>query len=242
MSTVFDPYYKWLGIAPKDQPPNHYRLLGIDLFEPDREVIDAAANRLMSYLQDLASGEHAEDSQKLLNEIAAARLCLLAADEKAGYDGALKTLGIGVTPAPPVAPPPAASTPAPVQAVVLPSLSPTAGPQIGLPADHPVEAAPVEDLPQGLLVARPRAVPAAPPATPSAFPAIEAEPRATGKASPRSGARAGPKPQTHSRPEPPDPSQRRKARRQQNQLAMALLLGAAIILGLLIVLLASSSL
>jgi hypothetical protein len=26
----FDPYYHWLGIAPKDQPPNHYRLLGVE--------------------------------------------------------------------------------------------------------------------------------------------------------------------------------------------------------------------
>jgi hypothetical protein len=32
-STQFDPYRKWLGIAPADQPPNHYRLLGLDLFE-----------------------------------------------------------------------------------------------------------------------------------------------------------------------------------------------------------------
>ncbi len=23
----FDPYYQWLAIPPKDQPPNHYRLL-----------------------------------------------------------------------------------------------------------------------------------------------------------------------------------------------------------------------
>ena len=35
----FDPYHKWLGIPPKDQPPNHYRLLGLSLFESDPEVI-----------------------------------------------------------------------------------------------------------------------------------------------------------------------------------------------------------
>ena len=36
----FDPYHKWLGISPKDQPPHHYRLLGIDLFEvrPGRDL------------------------------------------------------------------------------------------------------------------------------------------------------------------------------------------------------------
>ena len=48
MSDQFDPYHKWLGIAPKDQPPHHYRLLGIDAFEDDRDVIDSAANRVMT--------------------------------------------------------------------------------------------------------------------------------------------------------------------------------------------------
>ena len=43
MAEGFDPYHKWLGIPPKDQPPNHYRLLGIELFESDPEVIDMAA-------------------------------------------------------------------------------------------------------------------------------------------------------------------------------------------------------
>ena len=68
----FDPYHKWLGIAPEDQPPHHYRLLGIGLFESDPEVIDAAANRQMAYLQQRATGKYAALSQKLMNEIAAA--------------------------------------------------------------------------------------------------------------------------------------------------------------------------
>jgi hypothetical protein len=34
MAEAFDAYYQWLGISPKDQPPNHYRLLGIDVFLP----------------------------------------------------------------------------------------------------------------------------------------------------------------------------------------------------------------
>jgi hypothetical protein len=44
----FDPYYKWLGIPPKDQPANHYRLLGVSLFEPDPEVIASAADSRMA--------------------------------------------------------------------------------------------------------------------------------------------------------------------------------------------------
>src|SRR5919198_1145509 len=90
MPDKFDPYYKWLGIPPKDQPPHHYRLLGLDMFESDAEVIDRAANRLMEYVQSLADGPHLAESQALLNEISAARLCLLDAEKKASYDENLK--------------------------------------------------------------------------------------------------------------------------------------------------------
>ena len=41
----FDPYRKWLGIPPQEQPPNHYRLLGIGLFESDFDVISNASDR-----------------------------------------------------------------------------------------------------------------------------------------------------------------------------------------------------
>jgi hypothetical protein len=87
---MFDAYHKWLGIPPKDQPPNHYRLLGIDLFESDPDVIDAAANKQMAFLQGCSTGRHVALSQKLLNEIAAARLCLLNPAKKAAYDAKVK--------------------------------------------------------------------------------------------------------------------------------------------------------
>jgi hypothetical protein len=87
---MFDPYHKWLGIPPSEQPPNHYRLLGISLFEANPDVIDAAANRQMAYLQGCAAGPHVALSQKLLNKVAAARLCLLTPDKKSLYDALLK--------------------------------------------------------------------------------------------------------------------------------------------------------
>ncbi len=90
MTAPFDPYHKWLGIPPKDQPPHHYRLLGIELLETDAEVIEAAANRLMAYLHEIASGDESGQSQKLLNEISAARICLLSKPRKAQYDAHLK--------------------------------------------------------------------------------------------------------------------------------------------------------
>ena len=38
---AFDAYYKWLSIPPDEQPPNHYRLLGVPLLESDLDVIEA---------------------------------------------------------------------------------------------------------------------------------------------------------------------------------------------------------
>src|ERR1700739_926521 len=45
MHEPFDPYRKWLGIPRDEQPPNHYRLLGVALFEDDVEAISHAADR-----------------------------------------------------------------------------------------------------------------------------------------------------------------------------------------------------
>lgn len=93
MSGRFDPYHpyhQWLGIAPKDQPPHYYRLLGIDLFEADGGVIDNAADRQMAHIRSCQTGKHADDAQQILNEIAGAKVCLLDADKRAAYDAHLR--------------------------------------------------------------------------------------------------------------------------------------------------------
>jgi len=83
----FDPYHAWLGIPKWDRPANAYRLLGIEVFEENRSVIEAAANRQMAYLQELSSGdEHIEDAQKLLGQVSKARVVLLNPEKKASYD------------------------------------------------------------------------------------------------------------------------------------------------------------
>lgn len=89
MSDSFDPYYTWLGIRPEQQPPNHYRLLGLQLFEGNVDAIEHAADRQMAHLRTLQTGQHAALSQRLLNEVAAARLCLLSPAEKTAYDATL---------------------------------------------------------------------------------------------------------------------------------------------------------
>ncbi len=86
----FDPYHRWLGIPPKDQPPNHYRLLAIEVFEADPEVIADAVDRQMAHVRTYHLGPQADLSQKILNEIAAAKVCLLNPKKKAAYDTQLR--------------------------------------------------------------------------------------------------------------------------------------------------------
>ena len=90
MSDTFDPYRKWLGIPPSDQPPDHYRLLGIGEFESDPDVIASAADRQMAHVRTFQSGRHSRLSQQLLNELAGARVCLLDPKKKAAYDTQLQ--------------------------------------------------------------------------------------------------------------------------------------------------------
>jgi curved DNA-binding protein CbpA len=98
MADKFDPYHKWLGIPPRDQPPHHYRLLSIDLFESDREVIDAAARRLAVYVKSCATGPHQAEAKKLLAEIVQARLCLMDPQLRAAYDQRLAAPPPGAPP------------------------------------------------------------------------------------------------------------------------------------------------
>ncbi len=119
----FDPYRKWLGIPPEEQPPNHYRLLGIGLFESDPDVISNAADRQMVHVRNLRSAEYSELLQRLLNELAAARVCLLDARRKSQYDEQLRAELAASRPAPPL-PPAGVSAPAVAAAPVVPQIEP----------------------------------------------------------------------------------------------------------------------
>ena len=90
MSETFDGYHVWLGIPPTEQPVNHYRLLGIAPFETDPSVIDHAADRQMAHVRTFQAGRHAALSQRILNELASARVCLLNPKQKAAYDEQLR--------------------------------------------------------------------------------------------------------------------------------------------------------
>lgn len=119
MAEEFDPYHKWFGIPPNEQPPNHYRLLGVELFEADPEVIDIAADQRMLHLKTYQNGSNARASQDLLTEVAKARICLSNETEKQDYDRSLRlklTLRDSVPNSPPPIPSSISSPPAPTDA------------------------------------------------------------------------------------------------------------------------------
>jgi hypothetical protein len=119
MADSFDPYLRWLGIRDPQRPPNHYRLLGVDLFESDSDVIAVAADRQMAHVRTFQTGQLAELSQQLLNELAAARICLLKPEKKAAYDAQLKKQLGGVAVAGRPKPQPSAADGLPVAARIV---------------------------------------------------------------------------------------------------------------------------
>jgi hypothetical protein len=86
----FDPYFKWLGIPPEDQPPDHYRLLGIPRFTSDPNVIVHAFDLQVALVRTFVLGPHSLQSQLLLNALAAAKVCLDVPEKKAAYDKGLR--------------------------------------------------------------------------------------------------------------------------------------------------------
>jgi pSer/pThr/pTyr-binding forkhead associated (FHA) protein len=86
----YDAYHLWLGIPPEEQPPSHYRLLGLRLFEENMEVIRNAADRQRSQVKRLGVNQFQQIGQELLNQIEAAKICLLRPEKRQVYDEQLR--------------------------------------------------------------------------------------------------------------------------------------------------------
>jgi hypothetical protein len=141
MSGEFDPYYTWLAIPPDEQPPHHYRLLGVPCFEANADVIAIAADRQMLHLRTYQSGKNGLLSQRLLNEVATAKLCLLNPPKKAAYDEQLRQRLAAEAPRmpPPVAPPIEPPEAPPIESLLAPPMESPLAPPIEPPAAEPME-------------------------------------------------------------------------------------------------------
>ena len=91
MAAPFDPFCEWLEIEPHEHPVDHYRLLGLRRFESDPEMIEAAADERMKKIRSFQTGPRGRFTQPVLNALSQARLCLADPQERAGYDGQLRS-------------------------------------------------------------------------------------------------------------------------------------------------------
>jgi hypothetical protein len=119
-SDAFDPYDQWLAIPLSERPCDHYRLLGIPRFEPDPARITAAADARMALVRSYQVGPRGRYTQRLLNELSAAKVCLTSPAAKQAYDETLRTadqrlaaapMMAGPMPPEPMAPGPVATGP-----------------------------------------------------------------------------------------------------------------------------------
>ena len=111
MPDHFDPHHVWLGIPPEEQPPHHYRLLGLRLFESNPDAISNALDQRLSHLRSVQAGKRGALSQQVLNEVSAAGVCLLDAARKKTYDEQLRQKQAALAPAHASSP----SSPVPVE-------------------------------------------------------------------------------------------------------------------------------
>ncbi|HVC93698.1 MAG TPA: hypothetical protein VND64_08410 [Pirellulales bacterium] len=86
---AFNPYRAWLGVMSDAQPPNHYELLGLRLLRADPTEVAEAFRRQVSRLSAYLSGEHASTAQRILSELATAKVELLTPTTKRIYDAKL---------------------------------------------------------------------------------------------------------------------------------------------------------
>lgn len=96
-----NPYHQWLGLAAEVSSPNYYELLGLRLGEGSAELIGSAADGRSRRVEPYLAGEQGLTARRMLDEIAAARRCLLDPQAKAAYDRQLGAAGGGDRPLPP---------------------------------------------------------------------------------------------------------------------------------------------
>ncbi len=86
----FDPYLAWLDIPSDQRPATHYRLLGIREFESDPQTVNSAADRVLGHLVQYRQGQDVAQCDRLVQEVQAARACLLDPSRKDAYDSSLR--------------------------------------------------------------------------------------------------------------------------------------------------------
>jgi hypothetical protein len=99
---IDDEYSQWLRIPPDvSRPPNHYALLGLPTFCADAKAIEEAADRQLERLDRHALHpdlERRARCQRMMDEVAQARLTVIHPQRRAAYDRWLIANGVAALP------------------------------------------------------------------------------------------------------------------------------------------------
>jgi hypothetical protein len=140
MSQEFDPYLHWLGITKNEpRPLSFYRLLGVERFEAQADVIASNADKQIEHVRRYSKGPHGDLAERMITELTKAKLTLLKPDRRAKYDLTLQT---AATAAPKTSPQDTRREPPPSQSSPIQE-APNAKP----PLSSPPAAPPVTPLP-----------------------------------------------------------------------------------------------
>lgn len=152
----------WLGLAPGDWPPDHYRLLGL---EPGEADVDRIEQQVHQRLESVRRYQllHPEAVTEAMNRLAQAYVCLTDPTARRAYDAARQGRP-GSSPRLPASPPPSTAPAAPPPVTVRPA------PVEGRSRPAPPRAAPSAPLPASAAPPPLLALPAPPP-PPSVAPA-----------------------------------------------------------------------
>ena len=93
VSEPFDPYRDWLGIDSQGNAVDHYRILSVPRFEGDPRKILAAVNAAVARLEKIDPASYPLERLRLMDELQAAKRCLLNPAAKSQYDAALAGTG-----------------------------------------------------------------------------------------------------------------------------------------------------
>ena len=85
-STRSEVYQRVLGIPPAEQPPHHYRLLGLVPYEDDAALIKDRLEQRSRLITAHRKGEYAKACDEILYQINTAKTCLLNPRLKTAYD------------------------------------------------------------------------------------------------------------------------------------------------------------
>lgn len=86
MTSHFDPYTEWLGVASPERPPNYYTMLGIDPAASSDDEIQNAFSQRVERIRIYQVGARGTEAQRVLDELSTAFRVLTNPDKRREYD------------------------------------------------------------------------------------------------------------------------------------------------------------